>query len=894
MPSETYTVPYRGEEVFFHWANKDQHYVKTAETFRDYAFTVETLSGPARIRFALTEANVPPGNLKGDTRYFFPVPEDATWSDDSRTFQLPFHYWLPSEKEVDRYGKNSKLQESLLQEALPKILKRLPDANVHAVLSDPIDQKEDQQISLLLKRLRHFCRRNTTDYFIHKDLQGFLARELEFYIKDQVLHLGDLDGDLDAKRRVIRVFRQLAEEVITFLAQIENVQKRLFEKRKFVLRTDYLVPIKEVPHELWKEVLANKDQIKSWKDLFAIEPKKDLFNKTGKLNDHFLKEHPTLVVNTFYFKLELKDKLLASFSDLDDATDGLLIHGENYQALRLLERKYAGKIKCIYVDAPYNTGKDEFIYKDRYRHSSWLAMMEERLKLAKNYLSIDGVLYNSIDGNELSHLTKLLEHSFGYENHLGTLVWKNATDNNPTRIATEHEYVLGFAKNIAGLKSEWKSSYSYAKELLLDYYQGLKARGLPLNVIQAQFQEFIKDNSEIVGELERYKFVDNDGPYTGSESVHNPHPNGYYYDIFHPVSGKPMRKPANGYRFPQDTMKREFIEKERLIYGPDENRIVKIKLYLRDYVDSLRSVIMLDGRLGAYGLSALFGKGKSTFDNPKPVQLLERLLSFASETEETILDFVAGSATTAHAVLNLNSRDGGRRKFILVEMADYFDTVLLPRIQKVMYTRDWKDGKPVRAATKDEASRIPRLVKMLHVEGYDDALHNLATEKTLKREPPRANAHKKLLGEDAYRLHYLVRLPLESNAAMLSVEALEHPFEYTIEVLTENGPQTQAVDLIETFNLLYGLHVSRLETWLNAKDNRTYKAVKGKKNNGESVLILWRDMIDLDPVIEREFLQAKLKTEGPFDEVLVNGDSATPGVKSLDGIFKRLLEEEER
>jgi adenine-specific DNA-methyltransferase len=341
---ETYAVPYRGEEVFFHWANQDQHYVKTAENFRDYSFTVETLTGPSRIRFALTEASVPPGNIKGDTRYFFPLPGEVTWDNNSRTFELPFQYRLPTEKEAERYGKNSKFQEGLLQEALPKILKKIPDVNVHAVLSAHVDQKDGQDTSLLLKRLRHFCRRNTTDYFIHKDLQGFLKRELEFYIKDQMLHLGDLDGDLEAKRRTVRVFRQLADEVITFLAQMENVQKRLFEKRKFVLRTDYLVPIKEVPRELWKEVLSNKEQLKGWKDLFAIAPKKDLFNKAGKVNEQFLKEHPTLVVNTGYFQPEFKGRLLISFSDLDEITDGILIHGENYQTLRLLKRKFTGKV----------------------------------------------------------------------------------------------------------------------------------------------------------------------------------------------------------------------------------------------------------------------------------------------------------------------------------------------------------------------------------------------------------------------------------------------------------------------------------------------------------------------------------------------------------------------
>jgi adenine-specific DNA-methyltransferase len=186
-----------------------------------------------------------------------------------------------------------------------------------------------------------------------------------------------------------------------------------------------------------------------------------------------------------------------------------------------------------------------------------------------------------------------------------------------------------------------------------------------------------------------------------------------------------------------------------------------------------------------------------------------------------------------------------------------------------------------------------RLVKVLRLESYEDALHNLATEDTLKREGPRAAAYKEKIGQDAYRLSYLVRLPLEASASMLSLAALEHPFRYTIEVLTEDGPRVETVDLVETFNFLYGLHVERLETWVNDKDKRSYRAVKARGKGERRVLVLWRDMEGLDPVVEREFLEAKLKAEGPFDEMLINGDTATPGVFSLDGLFKRLMEEGE-
>lgn len=878
---ETYAVPYNGEETFFHWANKDQHYVKTGEAFRDYAFMVEALGGPCRVRFVLTEASVPPGNTKGDTRYFFPLPDQAAWDTESWMFRLPFHYRLPTEKEVEKHGKNSKFQEAILENALPKILGTVPDAGLRAALSATVEQKGDQNISLLLKRLRHFARRNTTDYFIHRDLDAFLKRELEFYLKDQVLHIADLEGDLEAKRRTLRVIQQLAEEVIAFLAQIENVQKRLFEKRKFVLRTDYLVPIKEVPRELWKEVLINKVQVEVWKDLFAIEPRKDLFNKAGKVNERFLEEHPTLVVDTAHFGPQFKERLLSTFDDLDGATDGLLIHAENYQALQFLERKCAGNVKCIYIDPPYNTGSDEFIYKDRYRHSSWLAMMEERIRLSRALMEEDGVIFTSIDDREQTHLKSIMNGVFG-EGFVGMVTWfkKRKGSFLSKEFLSVTEYALLYRRAqvpvpMFGGKPDAEESQPLVKRTNVRKTLLLKAAWLETKLDEG-----------------RYKA----GSYgAGSSSITL-------------VNGVEVK---NGKFLSEVELEGPFIWTQRML----EDEIAKggrvtintknlqprvFRIYGEDAIKGFPSFV--DGREisgtneDAYEeLWDLFGEERP-LDYPKPCNYIKWLISGAVKlrADSKVLDFFAGSGTTGHAIINLNREDGGRRKFILVEMADYFDTVLLPRIQKVMYAPEWKDGKPERLPTREEAERTPRLVKVLRLEGYEDALHNLATEETLKREEPRTRAHKERLGEDAYRLQYLVRLHLEVSASMVNLAALEHPFDYKLEVLTPDGPQVKTVDLVETFNFLYGLHVERLETWVSDKDKRTYRAVKAKNRDGRRVLVLWRDMEGFAPVVERRFLEEKLNAEDAFDEMLINGDTATPGVKSLDGLFKRLLEEGEQ
>ena len=871
---ETYAVPYNGEEVFFHWANRDQHYVKTAEALRDYAFTVDMLGQPCRVRFTLTEASLPPGNTKGDTRYFFPLPKEAAWDKDTRTFTLPFHYRLPTEAEIEKHGKNSKLQESVLQAALPKIIEAVPDAGLKARLAETVEQKENEEITLLLKRLRHFCQKNTSDFFIHKNLDGFLRRELEFYLKDQVLHLADLDGDLPAKQRTLRVVRQLAEEVIQFLAQIENVQKRLFEKRKFVLKTDYLVPIQNVPRELWKEIAGNAEQLAAWKKLFGVEPK--------KVNEKFLAEHPTLVVNTAHFDAAFKARLLAGFDDLDEATDGLLIHSENYQALRFIERKHGGEIACIYIDPPYNTGDSEIPYKNGYLFSSWLALMGNRLSEGLKLMTKDAILFVAIDDFEMADLCQCVDREFPFLRRDMIVVNHHPQGGKAKTIAATHEYMLVCVRR--------------------DSAHALWGR-------------------EDSNTTERRPFKRSG---TAESNFRRGRPNSFYAILVDPKTKKVvgLEAPPEG-KYPADATKDGCIRVYPI--GDDEQE----RVWRRSYESALdliedEKLVCSDGltiyqlieagdrkpalfsnwidpryNAGTYGanlLADIIGE-HNPFKYPKSVHTVEDAL-FASgfQEDELCLDFFAGSGTTAHAIINLNREDGERRKFIMVDMAEHFDTVLLPRVAKVMFAPEWKEGKPLRMASEEEAERTPRLVKVLRLEGYEDALHNLSSDETVERELPRAKAIKEKLGKngDPYRLTYMARLPLEASASMLNLAKLEHPFAYAIEVLGEDGPRTETVDLVETFNFLYGLHVQRIESWRDDAGKREYRAVKAKKADGRRVLVLWRDVDKLDPAVERKFLEARLKKDGPFDEAWVNGDCAVPGVQSLDGLFKRLLEEEER
>lgn len=362
-----------------------------------------------------------------------------------------------------------------------------------------------------------------------------------------------------------------------------------------------------------------------------------------------------------------------------------IIEGDNLVALKALLPKYAGKVKCIYIDPPYNTGKEEWVYSDKVnsplirewidkvvskddltKHDKWLCMMAPRVKLLHDLLAENGVIFISCDDNEVQHLTMLIDEIFQPENHLGNIIWKNATDNNPTNIATEHEYILCYAKNKDFIDSEWKSPVSDAKDELIKIGKELNEQHNGED-LQAAYTVWFRENKQFLGKLDRYKYIDQGGVYTGSQSVHNPGKEGYRYDIIHPVTQKPCKQPLMGYRFPESTMQ-ELLDSGKILFGEDEDKIVELKVYAKDYVDKLPSWIELDGRLGAYDLRELFGK--VPLKNPKPVQLIEQILPFVTKSDDIILDSFAGSGTTMHAVMQLNKSDNGNRTCVLVQMTE--------------------------------------------------------------------------------------------------------------------------------------------------------------------------------------------------------------------------------
>lgn len=398
--------------------------------------------------------------------------------------------------------------------------------------------------------------------------------------------------------------------------------------------------------------------------------------------------------------LQIPYRLLKDVPELpcgEPGTGNLIVQGDNLTALKALLPYYAGQVKCIYIDPPYNTGMDErnaagkrtgWIYSDNVdspemrewlnrvvgpeaedlsRHEKWLCMMYPRLSLLKRFLRQDGVIFASIDEVEYANLRQLLDEIFGINNRVGTIIWHNVTDNNPTNIAIEHEYILCYARNKGQLAPEWKSQNLDVKEKLLEIGADFIKRYPDPHKRQSAYTKWFRENKNELWPFDRYKFIDDGGIYTGSQSVHNPGKEGYRYDVIHPVTGKPCKQPLMGYRFPPDSMN-ELLKEKRILFGKNETKIIELKVYAHDYRAKLSSLFELEGRIGTNEIKEIFPESNRPFDFPKPTALIEELLSFTTSGDDIILDSFAGSGTTGHATLKLNHADSQRRRFILVEM----------------------------------------------------------------------------------------------------------------------------------------------------------------------------------------------------------------------------------
>lgn len=973
-----FAIPYNGEEVKLHWANADQYYIKTAEYFSNYSFDITQAAEirkmsdgekvlncipekPLKVHFRIVDASEGEhGNVKAaedKKRFFILHEEEPVEFNETQELVINFEYKvLPGGKntvdaEIEKalkkkFGKSLKKGDMPNLAIAEKVIKALGTtehteytenkninknnsvSSVYSVLMNiaaPTDKISNRQ--LLAKYINQYTARNTCDYFIHKDLGGFLKRELDFYIKNEVMHLDDIENAdapaVESYLARLKVIRKLATRLIEFLAQLEDFQKKLWLKKKFVTETNYCITLDRVPEKLYGEIAVNDAQRVEWVKLFAIdEIKGDVGELPGMgkpayslpLTTDFLKANDKLVLDTVFFSSDFKAKLIASIEDFDEQCDGLLIHSENFQALNLLQERYREQVKCVYIDPPYNTGSDDnFAYKDNYQHSSWLSMMYDRTNLLKYLMNEQTPLFCSIDQDEWHELRILFSSVFGQGNYVNEIVWQKLT---------------------AAKKQSTYFSNIYEKIMVF--------RNSPEMMLNKIYIQSDKDDSN-------YPYIEEG---TGRR----------YGSFDFTQKGKGEARMFNGKLLSPPQGKHWIWGQDKIDEGITDNRIIftrngtpRVKRYLDEKEGNAVGDFWIDEAIKP--LSANDSE-RIGFDTQKPLCLLYRVLNSAF-SDELVIDYFAGSGTTGHAVINLNRQDAstgsaqaGKRKYILVEMGDYFDTVLKPRITKVIYSSDWKDGK---STSRD--SGISHCFKYIRLESYEDTLNNLVFDENPVRN--KAIESNPSLKED-YMLRYLLDVETRGSQSLLNIDAFADPTAYSLTVKKPGSDEqvTQNIDLIETFNYLLGLRLENMaapQTFTASftrkpdpelpQDQHTKLVVDGKiksitneqvtmnkkgesdhcslstdhcktwwfrklegwvpadpmnPNNGrkERVLIVWRrltgNLEEDNLMLDQWFLKYRISTRDfEYDTIYVNGSNNLPNLKKDDENWKvRLIEEE--
>jgi 16S rRNA G966 N2-methylase RsmD len=362
----------------------------------------------------------------------------------------------------------------------------------------------------------------------------------------------------------------------------------------------------------------------------------------------------------------------------------LIVEGDNYDALRHFRMAFAGLVKCIYIDPPYNTGNRDFVYNDRFvdredgwRHSKWCDFMFRRLQLAKRLLAPDGAIFVSIDDNELAHLRLLMDRVFGAENFLATLVWEKGKKGDAKFVSVTHEYVLVYAASKSTLverNATWRRRKEGVDGVLAQYAALRHKLGEEHNCIRLEMMKWYRylPATDPAKKHKHYNYSDNRGLYF-ADNFHGPddgRESRPRYDILHPITGKSCKKPSTGWRWEEERTKRALAEDPpRIHFGPDETTIPCRKSYLVEVdAEPFTSVFYRDGRSATLEVEKLVGKGEFSF--PKDSGVIEELLSLCTGPDDLVLDFFAGSGTTAHAVHKMNAADGGRRRCILVSSTE--------------------------------------------------------------------------------------------------------------------------------------------------------------------------------------------------------------------------------
>lgn len=828
-----------GEDTEFHWATEDMYYIKSGDIFTDF---------PVRL-------------ANGQQILFTVDPESLQATRSALKPNDKAHY------ELDAATKDGEIIKVRLKYLKGAQTEKQKDEIVTAVQKVATSGTAESGADIR-RWLGRFMARNQSDFFIHKRLKEALSEDLDIFLKTEVLDVDQLlagaNQQTDLPRRVMkvaRIVREVGGHIINFLATLEDFQKALWEKKKLVFETRYVITLDRLERYAPAWLTQNietivKRQRAEWKDLGLGDYAKATacIRKTeGDLATAATEQYLPLPIDTRNFDAEFKWSMLEAVTaatPLDDALDGVAIQSDNWQALNTLQDKYRDRARSIYIDPPYNTDAGPIDYKNGYRSASWMALMDDRLKLGRRLMRDDGVLCCTIDDYEQKPLGMLLERVFG-ENSIAGVVSIRINPSGrpkPSGFAVSHEY--GF-------------------------------------FVQNSPDSSLDRLDRTAAQMKRYKESDEEGSYMwelfrkrGSNSERGARRT-LYYPLF--VSEAGIRVP----RMTWDESTRSWIAQEdpksgeTLVYPIDDNQIERTWRYKHDDVNKkpknfratkdetgtwtvyykyrpansgvLPTTMWIDSKFSAteHGtgvLKKLF-KQHDAFSYPKSVFAVEESLKVSGATEDDalVIDFFAGSGTTAHAVLQMNATSDTNTRFLVVEVNKYFEAVTLPRIKKVSASLDWDGG------TAQKITGPGAFVRVQSLEQYDDTLESLDAGIN------EGESGELLFQDPAFALRY--RLDKTSRALYCCVDRFSSPFGYQLKRAVGGGEaQSCEVDLVESVPYLLGMDVSRLYRETQGV------VILGSNRRGQSVAVFFRDCTAKDSAL---WVAGKL-AQHPADRVYTN------------------------
>ena len=882
-----YAIPYEGEEVKLYWANQDQYYIKTSENFKDYTFLV----GDYSVHFRLVDATTEQNNnkeSKDSKRTFMLFTEDEEnypgiktfeYNDDAKELVIRFVYDIPEDKKKKYDEENYQaIREYVFKNELPMW---------HDLLDPTIPAAKGKMICLLEKHLKAYVAKNTFDYFIHKDLRGFLTRELDFYIKSEIMHLDDLDTGSEARVESylakIKAIKRVGRIIIDFLARIEDFQKKLWLKKKFVVETNWCMTLDKVDESFWPEIIANKAQIAEWISMYAID---EAEGWTNPPTVDFLRANLNLIVDTKHFNDDFKMRLVASIEDLDEKTDGLMINGDNIHAVKLIKERYSTGFDCIYIDPPFNTDASKILYKNNYEHSSWLTLMNDRIIEGRKLLKDTGIQATAIDEYELKELYALLQEVFGRKQNAGIIAIRINPSGRPRDggLALSHEYALVFRNSdlaeIAKVDRSEEQSKRYDK---IDKDGPYEQRNFRREGSNSDRQDGIRQWYPIYVNRESMQIrVPNMVWNNETELWDILEPASFDEEVVYPINDEGREK---NWRWAWENVKKDYSQ----FYAIRQKSGMQVYYKFRPNEEGISPLTFWDDkRYSATENGTKLLKDilpNNDFSYPKSVYAVEDMLRIIGlrDVHSSVIDYFAGSATTGHAVLSLNRLDRGNRKYSLVEMGEYFDAVTLPRMKKVTYSSSWRAGKP-----QTRSTGVSQIIKYMRLESYEDALSNIQLENN--------SGQMSLYWNDDTLITYFV--DLDTKGSLLKLEAFRDPFSYRMSITEKNECRERPVDVVETFNYLIGLTVSHqgaisyfsarrasepaydgaVELVKDAGGAYGFRQIEGRLPDGRRALVIWRtvtdNLIESNAALDAYFTKYRINpADREYDVIFVNGDN---------------------